>query len=242
MFTPEQISKAACDEMSSKIISMEDGNTKQILLDIALKAFEGVLEYRKPYEFVEESEEEAKIKGNYSDVPEFQDDGSFSELLKWFKNFDKFAKSNRLSSRRVLMMVKNKVKPLNMKLEELIPEGKKVSNMHELQMVVINHIYYSSEAFSAMYRLYNYKSQSQNIYVIIKEFKDLCYEVVVAMKAFNSPVIVDPKQLIVAFINNLPLEIRILCRSNFYGKASIKIIDVIDFVETVSKEIRYTPV
>lgn len=221
------------------INNKEGSNETQLLLDLALEDFKSVLKYRESYKFTPNNEDDATIKACYSDIPYFRK-GSFSDFIKWFNKFEVLAEWYKLNAKRIFIIIEKKVKPLKMNLNKLIPEGTRITNTRELQILLISHIYNKEEAVLAMNRLETYNSQSKDIHKITRKFLDLCHEVVIAMVTFKVPMFLKPGKLASVFINNLPQELKILCELNFLYKKSVPIIEIIEYAEKLAKEIGYT--
>lgn len=235
MAVPQQESNETLNGTPTKDIRKEKLQLNEFLLKTALDIFKDTFKHRTPVKFGDKQTEEIKLKESYSDVVEFTS-GSYRDLIKWFTGFEAFVIRNGLSLEKAIMVIEFRVKPLIAQINTLIPNNKEIENTFDLQLCLVKGLYYENEAFFAMNRLMDFNSDSQNVTVTIREFQDLCYEAVVAMMAFKSPVIVDTDYLISVFINSLPLYIRYLCRGKFLDKKSVKLIEVLEYAEMLAKK------
>lgn len=227
---------------SKKVEEISRGNKQtedQIdnLREFRLQVFENVERYKESYKLCDRKKDNKENNLENLYISEFKGD-SFISFIKWFKNIELYARLHNLSKDAVFRLIDNKLKSLQNKMKDLFPSHMKISNMLELQTLLLDYLFHTGENNSVMYRLIKYRSQTTETNGVIEQLKDFFLEVLLAMVAFKNPVVTDKTFLTLAFLEHLPYSFRKYCFSSNRKLRQLTLREMNDYVEEVIQIIK----
>lgn len=207
------------------------------LHEYRLQVIENVVRYKESYKLCDRKKDNIESKSDNLYISEFEGD-SFSSFIKWFKNIEFYAKLHNLSKNAVFMLIEKKLKLLQNKMKDLFPRDMKISNMLELQTLLLDYLFHTGDNDSAMYRLIKYRSQTTETNGMLEQLKDFFLEILLAMVAFKNPVSTNKTYLISAFLEYLPQSFRKYCFYKNYKLKQLTFREMSDYVEEVIQIIK----
>lgn len=195
----------------------------------SLKSLEDLIDYKCTYVFPHESVDKTYHIKLEPKLPEFSE-RNFSQFVKWFEGFEKYAKWRALTKEDIYMLLYIELSSLKEGLMETICKQDNITTLLQLEILLVKELFKPDIVNKTIMRVLTDPYPKKNINKLIVEFIQRCRELVIASLSFQEPNICVNKLLVLRLLSLLPKKLRDKSEKKITDINSISIKELIDLI------------